>query len=296
MARNRMTKKDVEILEEQICESLQKDHPQSIRHVFYLMTDPIIEISVNKTDAGYRQVQQRISLMRRSGRISYGYITDATRTGWHTATFSDSGEMIQAHAGLYRGNLWRRSKFYVEVWCESRSIAGTIQADCKEMAVSLYPCGGFPSMTLIYEGAQEIMRQLQSKEYAQIFYIGDYDPSGVCIDQNTETGIREHLGHLEKKLLFNRIAITEEQIRDLNLPTMPRKETDKRRLDILRTVEAEAMPAHYLRALLRENIEALIPPGELKAIQAAERSEQEGLYLLGKIISQDGLESIIEPF
>ena len=282
MARNRMTKKNIEILEDQIYEALLEDHPQSIRHVFYLMTDPTIEIPVNKTEAGYRQVQQRISLMRRSGRIPYGWITDATRRGWHTATFSDSGEMIQAYAGLYRADLWRRSNCHVEVWCESRSIAGTIEADCKELAVSLYPCAGFPSLTLVYEGAQQISEQLQYKEFTQIFYIGDYDPSGVCIDQNAETGIREHLGHLEKKLLFNRIAITEEQIRDLNLPTKPRKETDKRRLDILRTVEAEAMPARYLRALLREKIEALIPPGELKTIQAAERSEQEGLYFLGE--------------
>ena len=294
MARNRMTKKDVTILEDQIYEALENDHPQSIRHVFYLMTNPTLEIPVQKNEAGYIQVQRRIKYMRQSARILYGWITDATRRGWHTPTFSDAGEMIHAYAGLYRANLWRRSEYYVEVWCESRSIAGTIEKDCRELAVSLYPCGGFASMTLIYEGAEEIKRQFQSKDNIQIFYIGDYDPSGLWIDKKIESGLMEHLSFIQECISFNRIAITEQQIRDLNLPTKPRKETDRRRLDIRETVEAEAMPAHYLRKLLRDKIEALLPHGELKVIQAAEQSEQEGLLMLGNRISQDGLNSIIK--
>ena len=69
MARNRMTKEDVTILEDQIYEALENDHPQSIRHVFYLMTNPTLAIPVQKTDAGYIQVQRRIKYMRQSARI-----------------------------------------------------------------------------------------------------------------------------------------------------------------------------------------------------------------------------------
>ena len=231
--------------------------------------------------------------MRLDGDIPFNWITDSTRKGWHTATFSDAGEMIEAFAGLYRADLWERSEYYVEVWCESRSIAGIIEKDCRDLAVSLYPCGGFPSMTLIYEGAKEIKRNLKFKNNVQIFYIGDYDPSGVLIDETVETGILEHLSSFKERISFDRIAITEQQIRDLELPTKPRKKTDKRRLDISETVEAEAMQAHYLRTLLRNEIEALLPPNELKVIQAAEQSEQEGLMMLGNKISEDGLDSLL---
>ena len=149
-------------------------------------------------------------------------------------------------------------------------------------------------MTLIYEGAEEIKRQFQSKDNIQLFYIGDYDPSGLWIDEKIESGLMEHLSFFQECISFNRIAITEQQIRDLYLPTKPRKETDRRRLDICETVEAEAMPAHFLRTLRRVKIEALLPRGELKIIQAAEHSEQEGLAMLGNKISQDGLNSIIK--
>ena len=41
------------------------------------------------------------------------------------------------------------------------------------------------------------------------------------------------------------------------------------------TAEAEAMPAHLLRQLLRDELDALIPERELRAIKVAEESERE---------------------
>ena len=76
----RRTTAQVEQLERQIFEILEEDNPQSVRHVFYRMTDPRLPEPVEKTEAGYRQVQQRLALMRRSGYIPYEWIVDATRT------------------------------------------------------------------------------------------------------------------------------------------------------------------------------------------------------------------------
>jgi hypothetical protein len=42
-------------------------------------------------------------------------------------------------------------------------------------------------------------------------------------------------------------------------------------------VEAEAMPAHILRGLLRQSIEALLPSQALAIAKAAEESEREHL-------------------
>ena len=52
MARNRMKKNDITILKDQIFEALENDHPQSVRHVFYLMTNPKLVIPVEKNDKG----------------------------------------------------------------------------------------------------------------------------------------------------------------------------------------------------------------------------------------------------
>src|SRR3546814_17295709 len=72
--------------------------------------------------------------------------------------------------------MWRDASVYCEVWTESRSIAGVIEADCRRLAVSLYPAGGFTSMTLAFEAAEQ-SKMLAAGRPAVIFYIGDYAPA-----------------------------------------------------------------------------------------------------------------------
>jgi hypothetical protein len=283
--RRRRTKDQVEQLDAQIIDVLSQDHPQSIRHVFYRMTDPRLPEPVEKTENGYQQVQNRITKLRRSGRLPYGWITDATRRGYHTATFSDSSDFLDRMMGLYRADIWRDAGVYVEVWCESRSIAGVIEDDCEELAVSLYPAGGFTSITLAYQAAEYINAKTDGDEIpAHVIYIGDYDPAGVLIDKSLEAELREHLDP-EVDFMFHRIAITPEQITEHDLPTKPRKSSDRRCLHIMETVEAEAMPANILRAMLREKIEEFMPAGALKVAKVAEESEREHLERWVSIMS-----------
>src|SRR3546814_18758520 len=88
--------------------------------------------------------------------------------------------------------MWRDASVYCEVWTESRSIAGVIEADCRRLAVSLYPAGGFTSMTLAFEAAEQI-KMLAAGRPAVIFYIGDYDPAGVLIDVDLRNQLPDHI-------------------------------------------------------------------------------------------------------
>lgn len=279
--RHRRTKAAVEQLDEQIVEVLREDHPQSVRHVFYRMTDPRLAEPVQKSEAGYRTVQDRCLKLRRSGVVPYRWISDTSRMGYHTTTYADAGEFLRSVAGAYRANLWERSDVptYCEVWCESRSLAGTIVNLCRELAVSLYPAGGFTSASFAYDAAEGLNDQGTTK----VFYIGDYDPAGVLIDVSIERELRRHLKpHVS--LDFERIAITEEQIAKYDLPTKPRKEGDRRALHIEATVEAEAMPASVMRDLLRGRIEALLPEGALDVVKIAEQSEREHLERMAELL------------
>jgi hypothetical protein len=132
--------------------------------------------------------------------------------------------------GLYRADIWQWSSTYCEVWTESRSIAGVIEDDCRELAVSLYPAGGFSSLTLVYQAAEAINDHAAGRPVV-IFYIGDYDPAGVLIDVTIERELREHLAP-DADLYFLRIGITPGQIESLDLPTKPRKATDRRSLHV----------------------------------------------------------------
>jgi hypothetical protein len=90
-------------------------------------------------------------------------------------------------------------------------------------------------------------------------------------------------------LFFHRIAITPEQIEEMDLPTRPRKKGDKRALQVQATVEAEAMPAGVMRDLLRSEIEAFVPAGALDAVKAAEESERRAINYAADVLDREGV-------
>ena len=280
--RTRRTNAELERLDGQILTILGGDHPQSVRHLFYRL---VSAGHLEKTEHGYRTVVRRCTALRRSGRLPYGWISDATRRGFHVVTFLDGAELIERYAGLYRADLWSLADAYVEVWCESRSIAGVVQADCEALGVSLYPAGGFTSLTLAHQSA-EYIRQAADGRPVKIVYIGDYDPAGLLIDGAVLRELRQHLPDLD--IQERRVAITADQIKHYGLPTRPRKVGDRRRKDITMTVEAEALRAAELRRLLRAEVESYLPAGALARVQAVEEAEREQLWELVKAIEEKG--------
>jgi hypothetical protein len=284
--RERRTDARIEQLDQQIIEAVTADHPQSVRHVFYCMTNPRLPEPVEKSDRGYRHIQDRCVKLRRSGQLPFAWFSDTSRRGYFVNTFDNAADFIRRMAGHYRANLWQDSDYYCEVWCESRSIGGVILSDCQDLGVSLYPAGGFSSLTFVYEAAQQI-NQIADGKPVVIYYIGDYDPAGVTIDKSIEAEMRQHLDD-NVDLTFERLGITERQIEDYDLPTKPRKEGDKRSLQVKSTVEAEAMPVRILRKLLRDAVECLLPEDALAVTKVAELNEREGLRQIAEAI--DGVE------
>ena len=191
-------------------------------------------------------------------------------------------------AGLYRGQLWTEDLPHVEVWVESRSLAGVLVTTCRELAVSLYPAGGFSSATLAFEAAREIDRE--RRDQAVVLYVGDFDPAGVLIDKALEAELRSHL---QTPLELWRLAVNEDQIALFDLPTKPRKAGDRRRLDIQVTVEAEALPAAEMRWLVRQAVESYLPMRALEVVKAAEESERKGLRMLGERLAERGIDEFM---
>lgn len=273
--RERRSKARMDLLDDQIIEVLRSDNPQSVRHVFYRMTDPRLAEPVEKSDRGYRHVQDRCVKLRRSGRIPFGWIADMSRVGYFTNVFENASDFVRSMAGLYRADLWRDADVRCEVWVESRSIASVLLRDCKELAVDLFPCGGFSSLSFVHSAAQQHNASADTRPLV-VLYVGDYDPAGVLIDRSLERELRQHL-RSDIELQFRRIAINDWQIEVYDLPTKPRKEGDKRSQQVAHTVEAEAMPAADLRAILRSEIESLLPERALEVALVAEQSERQHL-------------------
>ena len=67
LKRTRRTDAQLDQLDRQIISVLKQDHPQSVRHIFYRMTDPRLLEPVEKSDRGYRHVQDRCVKLRAAG-------------------------------------------------------------------------------------------------------------------------------------------------------------------------------------------------------------------------------------
>jgi hypothetical protein len=277
--RRRRTNAQVDQLECQIIDVLKADHPQSVRHVFYRMTDPRRPEPVEKSDRGYRHVQNRMKEMRLRGTLPYRWVTDTSRNGYYVNTYGPVAEFLRDTKELYRADIWRHLDVYCEVWCESRSVASVILNDCQDLAVSLYPAGGFTSLSLPFEAARFIRGAVgDTVKRVVILYIGDYDPAGVLIDQDIERKLRQHLPDVE--LEFRRLGINEAQVVEYDLPKKERKASDRRSRHLTYTVEAEAMTAGIMRRLLRQEVEQLLPPRALAVAKVAEEDERGILDLL----------------
>jgi hypothetical protein len=197
--------------------------------------------------------------------IPYNWFADLSRMGFFTPTYDDAGDFLESHIGAYRADLWKDSKYRCEVWVESKSLAASVIADCKELAVDLYPCGGYVSLTFASKSAEYNNAVFNhDKRPLVILYIGDLDPHGKMIDRALEAELRKHLNP-EMKMVFLRIAITEEQVVEYDLPDKGVGE---------RKVEGEAMPASILRQILRTEIESLLPANAMRVSKIAEESER----------------------
>ncbi len=264
--RRRRTKEEMAAITDAISAVLEMDNPQSVRHVFYRVTSMDL---VPKTEAGYQTIKTQLLAMRKSGRVPWGWVSDSTRWRRKPRSFGSLQEAVEHTARTYRRDIWRQAPAYVEIWCESDSIAGVIIEETEHYDVPLMVSRGFSSATYLWNSAQYIAAVGKP---AYLYYFGDWDPSGKMIPEVIERGLRIHAPKAE--IHFQRIAVTPEQMQEMDLPTKPAKKTTHAKSFKGGTVEIEAIPANQLRDLVANCIEAHLDGDQVAVIEAAEESER----------------------
>lgn len=90
----------------------------------------------------------------------------------------------------------------------------------------------------------------------KVAYFGDYDPSGKDIERNFIKQLKEQLirAKVDLPLEHTRLALTEEQIKQYNLPTAIPKKTDSRtkNSNMKISVELDALDPSELERLIKE--------------------------------------------
>lgn len=158
----------------------------TVRQVFYqLVTRAVID----KTEQEYKgTVCRLLAKMRRSGDLPYEWIADNSRWMRKPTSYGSIEELLETTRQAYRRSLWANQDAYVEVWIEKEALAGVVYELTSRWDVPLMVTRGYPSLTFLYEAAE----QMPLDRVVYIYYLGDFDPSGVDI----ERFVREQLDDL----------------------------------------------------------------------------------------------------
>ena len=138
-------------------------------------------------------------------------------------TFSSVEEALRDTAAFYRKSLWTDADCYVEIWLEKDALSGVIYPVTSMYDVPLMVARGYASLSFLHTAA-EYIDSLDVPAY--IYHLGDFDPSGVNAGEKIEETLRELAPGAD--IVFERIAVTEAQIADWDLPTRPTKASDTR--------------------------------------------------------------------
>jgi hypothetical protein len=266
--RVRATKAEVEERREALLEIIEAGKPMTVRQVFYQAT---VHGLVEKAESGYAKVQVDLTKMRRDGSLPYDWLADNTRWQRKPRTFNSIEDALRKTAALYRKALWSDAESYVEIWLEKDALSGVIYPITAMYDVPLMVARGYASLSFLHSAA-EYINELIVPTY--IYHLGDFDPSGVNAGEKIEETLRELAPDAE--IYFERIAVTEEQIADWDLPTRPTKVSDTRAKNFGSvSVELDAIEPNRLRQIVQGAIEQHLPADQFEVLKAAEESERE---------------------
>jgi hypothetical protein len=272
----------VEARREKLLDIVEAMRPMTVRQVFYQAT---VRGIVEKEESGYAKVQTDLTLMRRAGALPYDWLADNTRWQRKPRTFDSVEDALRETAKFYRKALWTDADCYVEIWLEKDALAGVILPVTSAYDVPLMVARGYASLSFLYSAAEHI-NTLDVPTY--IYHLGDFDPSGVNAGEKIEDTLQELAPNA--RIIFERIAVTRDQIRTWSLPTRPTKTSDTRSKGFGRiSVELDAIEPNRLRELVRESIEQHLSQRQFEVLKAAEESEREIIQrLVGKISKRKG--------
>lgn len=262
--RQRRTNAELAEIDDAIYEIAQDEQPVTVRGLFYRVMSRGL---VSKTEQGYAVVQREALKLRRAGELPYHWITDGSRLSLKPETFTDAQAALANTAAMYRRDLWIDQHVHVEVWAEKDAITGVIYPVTWQYDVPLLVSRGYSSETFLWVTAEDINAEGSP---AFIYQLGDHDRDGVRAWQHISRKLREFVDD-DIELTFVRIAVTPEQIDQLDLPTRP----DKTRSGFGECVEVDAISSNTLRSLVGQAIDTHIDQDALRVTKIAEQSERE---------------------
>jgi hypothetical protein len=212
---------------------------------------------------------------REEGTIPWEWIVDETRELERRPSWEDPAAFVHTVSRAYRRDFWVHQPARVELWSEKGTVRGVLDPVLDKYGVGFFPVHGFNSSTNTHNSAQD-----DDGRELIVLYVGDYDPSGMCMSE------RDLPGRLIKyggdHITIKRIALRREHLDEL--PSFPAsdKSEDTRYKWFVRNYgdrcwELDALDPNDLRNLVEGAIKDEIEPVAWQRCAVINKAEQESL-------------------
>jgi hypothetical protein len=255
------------IFDKMLYNIVEEQHPMTVRQVYYRA---VVKGMVEKNGRGYAFVQKRLRDRRWDGMIPVAWIVDESRRirgfqGSPTETIDEYIERkIRTFAHGYSIDLLGDLDYSIQIWVEKEALLGIFEPITSEWGVPLVPAKGYASLSFLLSAARDLESMNRP---AKIFQFGDYDPSG----QNALKVVQRDLVKWAPKtkqlgIEFNIVAVTPQQIEEMNLPKRPTNMDDPRSIsfDSDDSVDLDAMEPDVLRQVINDTIAGCFPENVLE--------------------------------
>ena len=250
----------------------------TLRQCFYqLVSRSLIENS----ETSYKKVSDLVSDGRMNGLLDWDTFEDRTRYERSNTHWKSPQEILESAIHSYTIDTRVTQPYRLEAWIEKDSLIAIVEDIASRHDVTCFSCRGYPSVTSLHEAA---MRIKADGRPCIILYAGDHDPTGLRIPQI----ISEQLNIFGVCVNLERIGLTLDQVRELNLPPNRAKESDGNfrwyveNTGLETSWELDGLPPERLASIYEE---AILRYTDLEQIAKMKEIENRDLYQLRRLIA-----------
>lgn len=175
-------------------------------------------------EPNYKWLGDAINDGRLAGYLDWDAIVDRLRKKEGNQHWETPTEIVEAAVRSYKIDTWAEQPNRVEVWVEKEALAEIISSAALPLDVDYFSCKGYVSQSAMWRSAQRMIEYEKTGQQTFIIHLGDHDPSGIDMTRD----IQDRLCLFGADTEVRRIALTMEQIEELDPPPDPAKVTDSR--------------------------------------------------------------------
>lgn len=255
-------------------EYAKKGYSMTLRQLYYQF---VARDVFENTERNYKRLGKTISEARLAGSLDWDLMEDLTRRRMDYPRVADPTSALKNAAKSYFIDTWSDQKYRVEVWVEKEALAEVVGRAALQSDCPYFCCRGYVSQTAMQEASARCVENQKNGQATVILHLGDHDPSGIDMSRD----IYDRLAEMARGIVITedfapdepdswtkveyddftveRIALTMDQVEELNPPPNPAKVTDSRFAAYRREYgdeswELDALEPAYIEKLILDHI------------------------------------------